>query len=79
MLSSLADDDILTYATRLAALQGSKVSKKLDRAAALKQAKAEVMASNVAAMDTEEAEARWANAENLTALVDLTAQRLRAR
>ncbi|EJT48338.1 hypothetical protein A1Q1_02621 [Trichosporon asahii var. asahii CBS 2479] len=77
--SEPTDDDILTYATRLAALQGSKVSKKLDRAAALKQAKAEVMASNVAAMDTEEAEARWANAENLTALVDLTAQRLRAR
>lgn len=79
MLSSLADDDILTYATRLVALQGSTISKKLDRAGALKQAKAEVTANSAAAMDMEEAEARWANAENLTALVDLTAQRLRAR
>lgn len=79
MFSLLADDDVLTYASRLVTLQGSKISKKKDRAAALKQAKAEVVASMAATMDTEEAEGRWANAENLTALVGLTAQRLRAR
>lgn len=80
LLLSFTDDDILTYATRLVALQGSNVSKSVNRADAVKQAKAELVAKTAAAMDTDDGnEARWANAENLTALVGLTAQRLRAR
>lgn len=78
LYSPTADDDILTYATRLVALQGSKISKGADGAATLKLAKAELVAGKSAAMSAEEAvEARWADAENLTALVGLTAQRLR--